>query len=480
MVASEGEGERDPRQVEARPEKRFFIEMLVKDIELVPAVVDFVDNSVDSARELRPNGNFEDLKIEIEARPEKFSIEDNCAGISTDIARRYAFHFGRPRDFTGLADSVGQFGVGMKRALFKLGRGFRIESRTQSTYFLLEEDVRRWAAKESPDWSFQLSEFSDDYTLPEGETTGTRIEIDPLLPSVRDDFDNEETLARMKADLQVRHQQALRGGLEIILNGTELAGREPRLQNSQRFGPIRKRFQIAAPEQIDDLAFDELDPAPEGAPNTGARNGRVTVDLFAGIVRGRRDEPELDEGERILRDTEAGWYLFCNDRLLLVAEHSPLTGWGDGAAALHPQYFRFRGYVYLSGHSSLLPWNTTKTSVDRDSEIWRHVRGEMVDALRHVQRTLDRLKRERQTQAKGQRVLEAEVAQAQEVPLGDLPESDTMRLPELPRVEPTVKGISYSVETDRFERARETLDAGSASEVGRRTFDWYYERQVQE
>jgi hypothetical protein len=472
----------EQRKVHASPEKRFFIEMLVKDIELVPAIVDLVDNSVDSAREISAEGDFTGLKVEIETSSERFSITDNCAGMSTEIARHYAFHFGRPKGFTGAAESVGQFGVGLKRALFKLGRGFSIESRTASTYFLIEEDVRVWAANtnEGTDWSFKFKDFNDAAPIKQGQSTGTTITVEPLLPSVSEDFDNDDTLSRLRLDLELRHQEALRKGFEIKLNGTPLKPRQPRLLTSTEFAPIRRRFDVDAPEPFDDLAIEEEVPLGDPEPGDALLNGHVEVELFAGIVRGELSESEDAEPEDILRDSDAGWYVFCNDRLLLVADQTALTGWGSGAAAYHPQYSRFRGYVYISGKSSLLPWNTTKTSVDRDSEVWRTVRFQMVRSLRETLRILNRIKAERQTQSEDERVLTLAANAAKESPLAELAESPALIHPELPKLEPNVKGISYSVDIARFEAARETLEATSASDVGRRTFDWYYERQVQD
>src|ERR1051326_5430154 len=110
--------------VDASPEKRFFIHMLVKDIELIPAVLDLVDNSVDGARGIRGDERFDDLWVRLNIGPERFAITDNCGGIDIGTARSYAFRFGRPWDAVGVPGSVGQFGVGMKRALFKLGRAF--------------------------------------------------------------------------------------------------------------------------------------------------------------------------------------------------------------------------------------------------------------------------------------------------------------------------------------------------------------------
>jgi hypothetical protein len=86
----------DPKRIEASPEKRFFISMLTKDIELLPAIVDLVDNSVDGARTLRPDGKFTGLHVRITATPDEFRITDNStaqgrrAGRARSRARRAA------------------------------------------------------------------------------------------------------------------------------------------------------------------------------------------------------------------------------------------------------------------------------------------------------------------------------------------------------------------------------------------------------
>src|SRR4051812_32570873 len=108
--------------INASPTKEFFIHMLTRDVSLSRAIIDLVDNSVDGARRLRPGGNFTGLTVTIHLSPEEFRIEDNCGGIPVAIARDYAFRFGRPKDAPNTSGSVGQFGVGMKRTFFKLGR----------------------------------------------------------------------------------------------------------------------------------------------------------------------------------------------------------------------------------------------------------------------------------------------------------------------------------------------------------------------
>src|SRR3712207_2413030 len=102
----------DPYRVEATPEKRFFISMLVRDIELIPAIVDLVDNSVDGAKRLRPgegNGRFGGLFVRLTVNEKTFRIEDNCGGIEVSHARNYAFRFGRAEGVHGPQGEVGQF-----------------------------------------------------------------------------------------------------------------------------------------------------------------------------------------------------------------------------------------------------------------------------------------------------------------------------------------------------------------------------------
>jgi len=52
---------------------------------------------------------------------------------------------------------------------------------------------------------------------------------------------------------------------------------------------------------------------------------------------------------------DGGWYIFCNDRMILGPDTTEVTGWtgggrGKGGKELpkyHDQFFRFRGYVFL-------------------------------------------------------------------------------------------------------------------------------------
>ena len=149
--------------IDASAERALFVDMLTRDIESIPAIMDLIDNSVDGARALADDDDLSDFWVSLQASPDSFVIEDNCGGIDLDVALKYAFRFGRPDEYKGTKRSVGQFGVGMKRALFKLGDHFAIDSRAESTSFSLAVPVLEWANDEDPIWTFEMDQISRDY-----------------------------------------------------------------------------------------------------------------------------------------------------------------------------------------------------------------------------------------------------------------------------------------------------------------------------
>lgn len=461
--------------IDAGAEKRFFIEMLTKDIELLPAIVDLLDNSVDGARGLHPDGNLSGQWVRIEFGDGSFTISDNSGGISADIARHYAFRFGRSRDFNGVKRSVGQFGVGMKRAIFKIGRAFGVESTHQGetgnrdgSRFHLHVDVEQWAIQN--EWTFEFDRVEENIELAPDEVAGTTITVTNLHPSVEDDLNDPAIVQALRTELRVRHQESIQSGLQLYLNSDKpLTASRPSLQASDVLQPVFKEFQV-----------------------TGASGGVVDVKLYAGTVaplkRERDNDPEDDgQAENFQDPGDAGWYFFCNDRLLLVADRTPLTGWGNPAAAYHPQYRLFRGFVYLSADdASLLPWNTTKTAVDRDSPVFRAVQSEMKTTLYAVQSVINRAKqvRARVEEEDSKPELLVALDDTPDRPITSLATSSQMVIPAAPPPKPKappaprIQRIQYAVDPDRFEEVAAVLGASSGSEVGRLTFDYFYDQEI--
>ena len=132
--------------IEGNPTKKFFIEMITRDISIEDAIIDLLDNSIDGANRINPE-NYTDLWINLTINDKEFVIQDNCGGFSLETAQKYAFRFGRPEEAPKANNTVGRFGIGMKRSLFKIGRDFAVESQCRNDHFKVEVNVDEWSRR---------------------------------------------------------------------------------------------------------------------------------------------------------------------------------------------------------------------------------------------------------------------------------------------------------------------------------------------
>ena len=434
--------------IDASPTKEFFIEMLTRDIELIPAITDLVDNCVDGARRLRKDGPYTDLFVRLTVKPTEFKIVNNCGGIDLDTAVKYAFRFGRPAKMQRTLHSIGEFGVGMKRALFKLGTKFTIELTAARSKFVLDVDVAAWSKEES--WKLPLKNATTSDKATPLSKRGTTITVEPLHPSIAAELALETFQSRLRDELERAHQDGIARGLTITLNRTPVHVNPSMLLQSGDIRPAVREFSL-----------------------NGAAD-KVDVKLYCGVA------------ESSPRD--AGWYVFCNGRLVMEADQSSVTGWGarDGQAipSYHNQFATFRGYVFMeSDDAGRLPWNTTKTGVNADSEVFRNVRQEMLQVMRPVIDFLNRLDDEKdREESEGPGPLTVAVEAAKAVPLARTTPSALFVSPE-PKPKPKLKKtgrIQYDRPVSQIAAAKEVLGVSTYIEVGERTFDYFYEAECED
>ena len=434
--------------IDAAPTKDFFIYMLTKDIPLIRTIVDLVDNCVDGALRLRSNSDYNGLWIRIEIAADSFRIADNCGGILVDVARHYAFRFGRPEDMEPTPGSVGQFGVGMKRAFFKLGGRFRVESTTETSRFVVDETVDEWKRKE--EWQFKFDEFEEDLTGISSDQWGTIITVTSLHKNVSNSFKLENFQTRLIQEIAAAHQSRIGQGLSISLSGIPLKFRPLTLLHSDQLKPAYR-----------EMVFNEQAPAP------------VTVKIFSGLSESN--------------PSHAGWYIFCNGRMLFEHDQTVTTGWGETTGRTipkyHNQFARFRGYVFFdSDDAGLLPWNTTKTGVDIDSPIFQAVRLEMIRLMRPVIDFINKLDAEKDRDEADDTPLEAAVRVAK---IATLTEIDTRARFHAPKPAPTPStprtgNIQYRKPLDEIKLVKRVLKARSNKEAGEKTFEYFLEMECQD
>jgi hypothetical protein len=437
----------DQNRIDASPTKDFFIHMLVRDIPLNRAIIDLVDNSADGARSERGDGDYNGLWIRLEIKPTHFRVADNCGGISVEVARDYAFRFGRPKEAPSVDGSIGQFGVGMKRTFFKLGHFFSVKSATATTRFTMEIDAELWKARKNPqgedDWHFDFTTSEENITVPVDEK-GTIIEVTKLHASVAESFGEDSFIKRVWQEIAVAHATNMEKGLSITLNGIPLSHDPLKLLNSDLIQPAHVS-----------ITYNDLGPKP------------VKVNLFAGVAERSKEE--------------GGWYVFCNGRMVLRADQSNTTVWAEGSRVpkYHTDFARFRGLAYFdSDDASLLPWTTTKTGVDSDSAVYRAARQQMIEISRPVLDFLRKLEEERQQHEGGDITatpLAQAVAAASASQIGNLVARPAFVAPPPPPPNPGPRmgQISYRKPISEIATAKTLLGATSNKEVGEKTFEYY-------
>jgi Histidine kinase-, DNA gyrase B-, and HSP90-like ATPase len=439
--------------IDTMPTKELFIDMLTRDIPLSPTILDLADNCADGAKRLHSEGNFKDLWARIEVSPKEFRIADNCGGIPVEVARRYAFRFGRAPGAPSIKHSVGQFGVGMKRAIFKMGRKFTVESATPTSRFTVKVDVDGWASK--PQWEFEFSQLEENIRVPR-EEQGTTIQVEALHQDVAETFSLSSFETELKNALQSRLQDPISKGLSITLNQIPVTAEPLRMLSDRRLLPASTK-----------LRYQEKGGKP------------VVVKLYCGL--GESEHPEA-----------AGWHIFCNGRLIVEGEKSEITGWGWKEDVLkipgfHAQFNYVRGYAYFDcDDAARLPWNTTKTGVNTDSTVYRAVRLEMMKLMRPVVDFCNKLKEEKEGQPEegAEGPLQSLVSSAVAKPIASIGTRDVFEMPKVKAFPvyrgPVLQRIQYDRPLDKVNEVMAVLGVRSFVKVGEKTFDYFYNAEVGE
>jgi len=334
------------RYASAEVRKQFFIDMFTRDISLEDCVLDLIDNSLDSyllkhqisisGLIFGPNGNGAGRQtgaINVECSDRQIKIADSCGGISRKQAMEEVFRFGPDED--GHTGKLGAYGVGLKRALFKIGNKFHIVSKTATEGFEVVLKVSEWAKEK--DWKIPVT-FIDG--AKSENTAGTSITITELHPEVGLRIKEGGVPANMLRDAATTYPYFLRECVTLRINGNDVL-----------------------PERI---PLGERDGVVKSANEKFDQSG-VRVNLVATIAPGRRTMEQ------------AGWYILCNGRAVVRANKDDLTGWGDEVGSFQPKHRSFVGLASFDSDNPLsLPWTTTKRDINRESSVFIRARGLML------------------------------------------------------------------------------------------------------
>lgn len=343
------------------PTKRFFVDMLTRDIDLEDAILDLLDNCLDGvARSQKKNPdeiNYQGYEVNISFDKKHFIIEDNCGGIPSDSAE-YAFRMGRPSDAPDekLA-TVGVYGIGMKRSIFKMGQYCEIETQhsVEDAFKVVIEES--WLASDK-DWEIPMQK-----TLSMDDDLGTKITIKKLHKSVSDEFSSKAFSTKLTNKVVYAYSYIINKGFSVKINGAKI---NP--------NPINLRYEDieTAGRSIQPYIYKATIDDVEVKLIVGFNAPLVTDD----IVEQEKKSPT--------RKTEnAGWTIVCNDRIVVYRDKTELTGWGTDFARYHTQFIGISGIVYFkSNYPEKLPITTTKRGIDTGSRLFLKIRKHIIEGTK--------------------------------------------------------------------------------------------------
>ncbi len=350
----------------ASPTKEFFVRMLTRDIELGDAILDLLDNCLDGIlRTAEPNGNvdkpYEGYRAVLKMSPDEFVIEDNCGGIPLDTAEKYAFAMGRPRGpMEDAPATIGMYGIGMKRAIFKLGMNALVESQFGDEDGFYVEFTPDWMSTDS--WE-DLAVYRLDQT-PRQEHRGTRITVMELGEEARAYFSDSRKIDEFRETVSRHYALILAKGFEVVIKSPGEEGAQPIEPKSFELLKSQGEWSGAG---IRPYVFE------------GMIDG-VQVEIYAGLYRRllSQREIETEEDGRGTSD-DAGWTVACNDRVVIWKDKTRLTGWGEANVPnYHGQFIPITGIVLLRADDPhLLPLTTTKRGIDAASNVYSEVKDMM-------------------------------------------------------------------------------------------------------
>lgn len=332
-----------PFSVDTRPTKIMVVGSLTRDIGVEASLFDLVDNSIDAARETIFKGNrggktvelpksYAGFKVALTFSGTSCSVADNCGGIEVEHLKTMVLRFGEQSKHSM---GIGVFGLGLNRAMFKLGRVSHLKTDTGLQRAELVLNVEEYLRSE--DWNLPAEEFESTGTV------GTSIEIAQLPEDIASMFSDADWIEKYSSDLGRRYGRFIQKGLSITVNGVLVEDGEVHIRQDGPFPMDYKSYKVDG----------------------------VTIRLEFGQHRDHRFSAEKDyaKSQNTPLTAEFGWTVVCNDRAIVVSDRTLKTGW---EGKFHNEFYGFVGVVSFDAENpGLLPWDTTKFDVNMNNRAYQ-------------------------------------------------------------------------------------------------------------
>ena len=320
--------------VDAVPSKRLFLS-IIADYDLNRSICELIDNAIDIWIKNGKASSIE-IKVDLELNQQTIVISDNAGGVEKSDLHLIV---GPGQTSNVSADeTIGIFGVGTKRAVVALSQDIKITTRYRRNKTFQVEFDEQWI--NSDEWKLPVYEVDDI------SESSTIVGLQKLRMKL-----TEESVTQLKEHLQATYARFIRDNNVIIKLGQE------ELQ----------------PLEFENWAFPRNYPPQKYTGKLDTEEGKtVKVEVLAGLSL----ESSPTSGEY-------GVYFYCNDRLIARGLKSHDVGFTKGLAGQpHPSISLTRVIVSLYGESQLMPWNSSKSSINTNHNIFVALRDFLITVVK--------------------------------------------------------------------------------------------------
>jgi hypothetical protein len=310
--------------------------------------------------------------------------------------------------------------------MFKLGSIIVFRSDDGENYFRVDIDVEKWKKQEG--WKFAFSEIEESKN-----GSFTKVAITKLKDEVKREFASDRFVNELNQKISKTYHLFIKDKVDITVNGLEVPPYEIEIAFSEEVEPAYKK-----------ISFDGID-----------------VKLIAGA------HPDYKE---------PGWYIFCNDRLIVSGERTEKTGWGSrGVPTYHPKFNRFKGFAFIeSDDPTKLPWTTAKNGIDENSQVYAKILPVMQNMTMQYTRHLNRYYPSEKEETIGVEGL----GKLTSKPIHEFDKEQEFKAP-LPPKRPVYTSISYSKKKSEVDALKKCMGRPGMTNkaLGERTFNYYKEME---
>ena len=305
-------------KIDIMPSKRIY-DALIQDISEDQAICDLIDNSIDNWKILKKTGL---LEVNISISESKIEMKDNAGGIDLKTLPLLLRPGGTNR--TGGEGIKGIWGVGVKRAIFFLGKKITILTRKKNEDGLKLEVDEDWLTKDEAKNKWEI-EYSIDNSISEEIT---KI----IIKNLKIILNSFSILEIRKSITRTYRDEIKEGKLQIIFNDSIIKVFPEFPWSKSEYAPPSR--------YITDIPILHSDR-------------KIHVEITIGVMTQPGEEYsygiDFIGNGRIILQNNLDWRMgFKKERLGMA----------------HPTINRFKAVVRVSGDSRDIPWNSAKSDIN--------------------------------------------------------------------------------------------------------------------